>query len=310
MKTIPVSLVVAGLLLPAIAGAQPEPDRPEKRPAAPDGAGPRGGGPKRPPGPEATPDDREGPPGGPGGFERGWKRADTDGSGTLSREEFDNMPRIQKLPVEKRDRIFARLDKDGDKVLSAEELRVMNRPRPDGREAMMRFRELDTDHSGGVSLEEMKAGELFKKLPPEKLAILFKRLDTDGDGEITEKDRPGPPMGPDGGERPDRPDRGERPPKDLRRLIRDFDENGDGSLSFDEFRKAPQNKNLSEDEQEDRFEALDQNGDKKIDEQDFPPRPEGGRPAGPPPHDDGPPRDGAKPDPGPPPPAAPPAKPE
>ena len=276
MKTIPVSLVVAGLLLPVIALAQPEPDRPDKGPPPPNGEGPHGPGPrggKRPPG-------AEGPPGGEEGFGRGWKKADVDGSGTISREEFDNMPRIQKLPVEKRDRIFARLDKDGDKVLSSEELKAMDRPRLEGREAMMHFRELDTDHSGGISLEEMKAGDLFKKLPPEKLELLFKRLDTDGDGQITVKDRP-LPMGPDGPDEQNRPDHGDRLARDPRRMIRELDENKDGSVSFEEFKNAPQNKNLSEDEQEDRFEALDKNGDKKIDETDFPPRPEGERP-GPP----------------------------
>jgi Ca2+-binding EF-hand superfamily protein len=304
MKTIPLSLIAAGLFVPVIARAQPaEGGGGEKRPPASEESTEGG----RPPGP--PPGER--PPRGGGGrdFEKGWKHADADGNGMLSRSEFDSMPRIQKLPEEKREHIFKRLDKNSDGVLSNEEMK-MDRPRGEGgHEAMMRFRQLDTDGSGGISLDEMKAGDLFKKLPPEKQEALFARLDTDGDGQITVKDRPVPPLGPDGKpERPDRPDRpdkmdkGERPDRqrDPRRILRDFDENKDGSLSFEEFRNAPQNRNLTEDEQEDRFESLDKNSDKKIDETDFPPRPdkpEGGPPPPPPGDGNGPKPDGPPPSP-------------
>lgn len=66
-------------------------------------------------------------------------------------------------------------------------------------------------------------------------------------------------------------------------MLEDLDADGDGSVSFEEFRKAPRHAELSEDEQEDRFEALDKNGDKKLDEADFPkpPKPPGdGKPDG------------------------------
>ncbi len=83
MKNIPVSLLVAGLMLPAIVGAQPEMDeRPEKGPRV----GPRG--------------ER--------GFGKGWKEADVDGDGTITLAEFQNLPRIQKLEEERRSQIFNR----------------------------------------------------------------------------------------------------------------------------------------------------------------------------------------------------------
>lgn len=299
-RTIPVSLALAGLLLPVISQAQPGPDDSKPRPEMEEG--PRG---ER--GERRERDDRG--ERGERGL-KGWKKADTDGNGLISREEFAAMPRIQQLPEEKRDNIFKRLDKNGDNVLSQDELRVMERP-PHHREAMLKFKELDTDGSGGVSLEELKAGELFKKLPPEKQEALFKRLDTDGDGQITVKDRPAPPE--KGRPRPDRPDK-ERPEKrDPRRMLKDWDENGDGALSFEEFRKAPPHRDLGEDEQEDRFEALDKNSDKKLDAADFPPKPDGPppprpKPDSPPPGVDGPPPPPAPDGPGPKPVEPPPAE--
>jgi Ca2+-binding EF-hand superfamily protein len=269
MKTIPVSLLIAGLMLPVIAVAQPEKDeRPEK--------GPRGG-----------------PRGERGmGIGKGWKEADSDGDGKITQAEFQNLPRIQKLEEERRSHIFNRLDKNGDKVLNSAELSPGERPPQERREAMMRFKALDTDNSGGVSLEELKNGELFKKLPVEKQETLFRRLDTDGDGQITVRDRPErPPGGPDKRmDRPGKPDReGDGPDRegrkdkgrDPKRMLRDLDGNADGAVDFEEFRQAPPQKDLTEDEQEDRFEALDKNGDKKLDPADFPPPPKAGD--GPPP---------------------------
>ena len=277
MKPIYFPMVLAGLVIPAaMVGAQPE-----------------AGGERRPPGRPGMEEGKEGTGGGRDRrLGRGWKAADADNNGTLTRAEFDNLPRVQKLPEEKRSKIFARFDKDQDGTLSGDELKVMmQRPPSEGgaHAAMMRFRQLDTDKSGGMSLEELKAGELFKKLPLEKQEALFARLDTDGDGEITIKDRPpGPRDGPgrpgrdgrphrDGEGKPNRegsPDREggpERPQRDPRRMIKDLDGNGDGVISFEEFRKAPPVRDLGEDVQEDRFEALDKNGDKKLDEGDFPP---------------------------------------
>ena len=191
MKTTPISLIAAGLLVSAAGHAQPGPPPPPE-----EGSEVRGAG-------------------------NGWKRADTDGNGEISWEEFIAIERIGKLPEEKRAALFKRLDADGDGSLSGPELE-RGRDREGPGRPVRRLWELDVDRSGGVSFEEFKAGEMFAKLPPEKQEELFKRLDSDGDGQITVKDRPAP-----------------RPLPEAKDIIARFDKDGDGKLSQEELREDP-----------------------------------------------------------------------
>lgn len=257
MKTIPVSLIVAGVLIPVAAFAEPRPQG-DNAPPPRDGEGQRG--PKR-------------------SYMEFWKSADKDQDGFISKAEYDALPRIQNLPEEKRASLFQRLDKDSDGKLAREELGRMGKPHDGQGPPMQRLWELDADKSGGVSFEEFKAGHLFMKLPPEKQDQIFKRLDTDHDGTITPKDKPEPFRRGGGGGH-----------MDPCQNIRQFDKNGDGALSFEEFRVGPMVKDLTEDEQEDRFEAMDKNHDQKLTPEDFPPPPPRGEPkppegGGPPPAD-------------------------
>lgn len=251
MKTIPVSLLVVGLLLPSVCQAEPEKGR-------------------------------EGPPSGENGERRGppgpsmevWKMADADHDGFISKAEFDAMPRIQNLPEDKRENLFKRFDKDTDGKLSRDELGRFGKPRDGQGPPMKRLWELDTDKSGGISMEEFKAGELFKKLPPDKQDAVFHRLDSNDDGVISPQDHPEPPFKHPDGKRGPGPDHDGPPPSDEPgRINKKLDTNGDGALSFEEFRAGNAVKNLTEDQQEDRFELLDRNHDQKISPEDFPPPP-------------------------------------
>jgi Ca2+-binding EF-hand superfamily protein len=248
MKTIPVSLVLASSLATTFAFAGQEDPQ---GPPAPGQQGP------------ARSEHRGGPRDG-----KSWqellKRADTNNDGTISRDEFFALERISKLPEEKRAKIFERLDKDRNGSLSKEELQEMRRG--PGRHGLPKLEELDSDQSGGVSLEEFKASPFVQKLPPEEQEGLFKRLDTDGDGQITPKDRP------------------QFPPHGGKGLFKRLDADADGAVSFEEFQKAPFIARLSEDEQEKRFQELDRNGDKKLGEDEMPqpprrPKPPEGAPA-------------------------------
>jgi Ca2+-binding EF-hand superfamily protein len=192
------------------------------------------------------------------------ERADADRDGSISRDEFFALERIAKLPEEKRAKIFERLDKDRNGSLSKEELQQMRRG--PGRRGFPKLEELDADRSGGVDLDEFKASPFVQKLPPEEQEGLFKRLDTDGDGQITPKDRP------------------PHPARDGKGLFKRLDTDGDGAVSFEEFQKAPFIARLSEDEQEKRFQGLDRNDDKKLAEDEMPqpprrPKPPEGQPA-------------------------------
>jgi Ca2+-binding EF-hand superfamily protein len=251
MKTIPVSLIVAGLLTPVLLKAQ-SPDGPQGN-AGRDG--------------EAWKTrQRE--------FVKAWKAADKDADGFISREEFDAMPRIGNLPEDKRPMVFERLDKNADGKLGRDELKWTGRPDEGQRP---RLAEQDADKSGGVSLEEFKTGPTFQKLSPEKQAEIFQRLDSDHDGQITPKDRPQPPFKPDG--KKPHPHHGSGKSggqQDPRRMIRQLDRNDDEALSFEEFRAGQMVRDLSEDEQEDRFEAMDKNNDQKLTPEDFPSPPAGG----------------------------------
>ena len=245
MKTIPVSFLVAGMLLPAVCLAQPT----------------------APPAEEMG--KQQGPP---QQFMEAWKLADADKDGFISKTEFDAMPRIMRLPEEKRANLFKRLDKDADAKLSREELGRLGKKRDGNDQPLKRLWELDSDKSGGISFEEFKAGQLFKKLSAEKQQEVFRRLDTDGDSVITPRDKPTPPFKHQDGKphfkrgEDDCPDGGDKPGQINRKL----DLDGDGSLSFAEFRQGPAVKNLTEDQQEERFELIDRNRDHQLSAEDFP----------------------------------------
>ncbi len=189
-----------------------------------------------------------------------WGKADLDGDGKISREEFLKMPRIVSLPEEQQESLFKRLDRNGDGFLDGEELARPRHPGGPG-PGMKRIWELDVDKSGGVSFAEFEQGEFVKKLPAEKRREIFDRLDTDGDGQLTPADRPEPPP---------RGRRGHRPPPP-QAVFRQLDKDQDGRLSLEEFRELGPVRDLPEEKSKSRFEAMDLDKDGFLSRREFAP---------------------------------------
>ena len=260
MKTIPLSLILAafvGLWIP-VASAESNAQRPERR--EPDGEMPA----RRPP-------------------TESWKIADLNQDGVISQQEFDQMPRVQKLDAEQRKKLFERLDKNQDGNIGHEEIRQMLQQEHRG-EMMPRIWELDKDKDGGVSFEELQQGVVFQKLEPEKQKRIFSHLDSNGDGKITPEDQPKDrPMrdGDDKGPGSEMRKRfGDHPAPGL--MIERFDQNKDHALSYEEFKANPRADEIGEEALKKRFEMMDRNRDGKISKEDFGmgPRPEGRERAG------------------------------
>lgn len=192
-----------------------------------------------------------------------WKKADTNGDKVISREEFLALPRIAKLPQEKQDKLFARLDKNGNGTLEGPELRPAHPPQgpknQDGRGGkrggiMPRIAELDLDQDRKISFEEFTKAPMIAKLPEERQRRMFENMDRNDDGFLSPEDRPAQGPGP----------RREGPPIGPKVFER-IDANKDQQIDFSEFQKFPPVAQRSEDEQEDRFQKIDANSDGKID---------------------------------------------
>lgn len=188
-------------------------------------------------------------------FMEAWKKADSNNDSALSFEEFSTLPRLQAIPEEKRAKLFERLDKDDNNLLTLEEMQRMRQSKHNGPNHRKRLWELDTDKSGGITWEEFSAGEMFRKLPPEKQRKLFDRLDTNKDGIISPDDRPERP-------RRKRPNDQESPRRPI--LFPNHDTNNDGFLDFKEFAQIPGISRLGEDDQENAFDKIDTNKDLKL----------------------------------------------
>lgn len=133
---------------------------------------------------------------------------DTDGDGVLSEEERQAMREARR--DDRHQHFIDEWDTDGDGVLSEEEKEAAHiaiRERIIARRAL-RFDEADINGDGFLSPEEFKAIPAVARLLheyPEKVRMIFNRLDADDDGLISKEEfmahlhhRSPPPDGDDG----------------------------------------------------------------------------------------------------------------
>lgn len=141
---------------------------------------------------------------------------DTDRSGGVSFKEFQAAPFIQKLPADRQETLFKRLDRDEDGQISPKDRPEGPRPdgpprRPEGPGAgggdmdlKQMLRRLDANGDGAVTFEEFQKAPFAEKIGEDALEDRFEKLDRNGDKKITSEEIPSPPEG-GKSERPERP---------------------------------------------------------------------------------------------------------
>lgn len=176
---------------------------------------------------------------------------DADKDRAISFEEFSSGERASRLPEEVQRRLFSRLDKDGDGQIRRDEI-------PRGHDSGP-GRPFDPNQDGKVTFEEFRQNPRLSKMPDRQLRELFAKMDRDNDGILGPKDWKGrrPGSGP------------KRPPGGGPQGLASLDEDGNGSLSFEEFRSGPRMKDRPEEVQREAFRKLDRDGSGTIERQEL-----------------------------------------
>jgi len=176
------------------------------------------------------------------------KRLDTDKNGEISLAEFSASERIQSLDETIRKKLFDRLDKNDDGVISKNELKP-----PHGGPGFPPIEKLDVNKDRQVSFEEFSNSPKFKQMPPERVRRIFDRLDRNKDGFLNRKDHV-------------KPDPGRRGKKGG---VKGFDLDGDDRISRGEFRQSPMALSMPEEARMKLFKKLDKNSDDFLDAEEL-----------------------------------------
>ena len=170
---------------------------------------------------------------------------DSDKDGKVIRAEFDAGERIKNLSQEVRDKLFGRLDKDKDGVITKKEMKPPSGERSPDFENMRRFlKEADANQNGKITAEEFAAHPRFAEMPEKRSKNVFEMIDRNHDGVITRGDH--------------------RRPGDERNMVKDFDLDKSGALSWAEFKNIPHVMAMEEKEGRRRFEKLDSDNNGEL----------------------------------------------
>ena len=178
-----------------------------------------------------------------------FKQLDLDSDAKVSREEFAKGKRASQLPAEARIKIFDRLDKNNDGVITARGFKGASGDWP-----KRYLTRADKDKNGRVSHDEFMATPPSSKADLERLKKMFDRMDRNSDGFLDRKDQ-----APNGGRK--------RAPGEKRSPRIDFsklDLNQDGAVSREEFHKHPGHQLIPEQERRQRFERIDEDENGKL----------------------------------------------
>ncbi len=177
------------------------------------------------------------------------KHHDSDSDGKVSRQEFAKAKRASQLSEEDREKIFARLDKNGDGFITSKDLKSMEDDRFD------HFLEkADQDSDKRVSREEFLKNPPFGGASGERLNKMFDHMDQNSDGFLDIKDR--------------RKGRGRMRPPGERRFpmlnFKELDADKNGTINWREFQKSSAMKNLPGKERREFFQKIDADNDESV----------------------------------------------
>ncbi len=167
---------------------------------------------------------------------RFFERLDTDKDGFVNQAEFAVNPRLKLATEEQREKLFRRLDKNGDGLIKRKELKPP-KGKDRGRPEWLK--------NGPVNFATFSQLPRIQRLDEEQQRRLFNRLDRNSDGILDKKDAP----------KHLKENRAGSP-----KMFEKMDTDNNGTISFLEFQQASFHRQLSEDEVEDRFENLDTDG--------------------------------------------------
>lgn len=113
------------------------------------------------------------------------EKLDQNGDDQVSMEEFLAGPLAKRVPEERLRALFARLDRDGDGVLTAADQRGGGEPggREQGRQRI--FAKLDRDQDGFLDYNEFSQAPWHRKLDQGQLKRRWGKLDSNRDGKIS-----------------------------------------------------------------------------------------------------------------------------
>ena len=156
---------------------------------------------------------------------------------------------------------------------------LAEQPESDQARAQQLFRNFDVNGDGGISLDEYRAG-MVGNMSETRIGKVFKEKDRNGDGRLSLEELLYIPMDqraaatpppakntpPSGASATSADKQSSGPSAEMRqrqRLFSNFDRNGDGGISLDEYR-AGMAGNMSEIRLERVFKEKDRNGDGKL----------------------------------------------
>ena len=110
---------------------------------------------------------------------------DMNNDGRITFDEFSQNPRVREWSSDRVRAMFSRMDRDGNKVLTAADFtrRAGSPLHP------AEIERLDTNKDGGLTFKEWSRGPRQRGVPMSELRNLFKQMDRDQSGKLDEGDR-------------------------------------------------------------------------------------------------------------------------